>query len=343
MKNDLCRHRALREIGHTTEVGVLVLNSETHTLTELQAAWTNTLEPIYPTKPETSSELGDLGVLAVQTTKTQNSKSKIARPKVIIPSFPGTNSEYDSAKAFREAGADAEILVFRNLSAKHIEESLAALAAQIRSSQILMFPGGFSAGDEPDGSAKFIATIIRSPRVADAIMDLLKNRDGLILGICNGFQALVKTGLVPYGEIRDAHAEAPTLVHNSIGRHISCYARTRVVSQLSPWLADCELGDIHRLPLSHGEGKFYASEQVIAALAANGQIATQYCDADGVPSMDIAINPNGSLAAIEGITSPCGRVFGKMAHTERSGSKVAKNIPGEKHQPIFAAGVNYFK
>ncbi len=332
-----------QEIGHTTEVGVLVLNSETHTLTELQAAWTNTLEPIYPTKPETSSDLGDLGVLAVQTTKTQNSKSKIARPKVIIPSFPGTNSEYDSAKAFREAGADAEILVFRNLSAKHIEESLAALAAQIRQSQILMFPGGFSAGDEPDGSAKFIATIIRSPRVADAIMDLLKNRDGLILGICNGFQALVKTGLVPYGEIRDAHAEAPTLVHNSIGRHISCYARTRVVSQLSPWLADCEFGDIHRLPLSHGEGKFYASEQVIAALAANGQIATQYCDADGVPSMDIAINPNGSLAAIEGITSPCGRVFGKMAHTERSGSKVAKNIPGEKHQPIFAAGVNYFK
>ena len=332
-----------QEIGHTTEVGVLVLNSETHTLTELQAAWTNTLEPIYPTKPETSSELGDLGLLAVQTTKTQNSKSKIARPKVIIPSFPGTNSEYDSAKAFREAGADAEILVFRNLSAKHIEESLTALAAQIRSSQILMFPGGFSAGDEPDGSAKFIATIIRSPRVADAIMDLLKNRDGLILGICNGFQALVKTGLVPYGEIRDAHAEAPTLVHNSIGRHISCYARTRVVSQLSPWLADCELGDIHRLPLSHGEGKFYGSEQVIAALAANGQIATQYCDADGVPSMDIAINPNGSLAAIEGITSPCGRVFGKMAHTERSGSKVAKNIPGEKHQPIFAAGVNYFK
>ena len=332
-----------QEIGHTSEVGVLVLNSETHTLTELQAAWTNTLEPIYPTKPETSSELGDLGVLAVQTTKTQNSKSKIARPKVIIPSFPGTNSEYDSAKAFREAGADAEILVFRNLSAKHIEESLTALAAQIRSSQILMFPGGFSAGDEPDGSAKFIATIIRSPRVADAIMDLLKNRDGLILGICNGFQALVKTGLVPYGEIRDAHAEAPTLVHNSIGRHISCYARTRVVSQLSPWLADCELGDIHRLPLSHGEGKFYASEQVIAALAANGQIATQYCDADGVPSMDIAINPNGSLAAIEGISSPCGRVFGKMAHTERSGSKVAKNIPGEKHQPIFAAGINYFK
>jgi phosphoribosylformylglycinamidine synthase len=330
------------EIGHTTEVGTLVLNSEAHTLAELEDAWTRTLEPIYPTKPETSSELGDLGVLAVQTTKTQNSKSKIARPKVIIPSFPGTNSEYDSAKAFREAGADAEILVFRNLSAKHIEESLAALAAQIRQSQILMFPGGFSAGDEPDGSAKFIATIIRSPRVADAIMDLLKNRDGLILGICNGFQALVKTGLVPYGEIRDTHAEAPTLVHNSIGRHISCYARTRVVSQLSPWLANCEIGDIHRVPVSHGEGKFFASPEIIAALAQNGQIATQYCDADGAPSMDIAINPNGSLAAIEGITSPCGRVFGKMAHTERAGTQVAKNIPGDKHQPIFQAGVAYF-
>ena len=333
------------EIGHTTEVGTLVLNSEVHTLTELQDAWTSTLEPIYPTKPEIEEE--ELKIPEIpffssnQKSKINNHQSSI-RPRVVIPSFPGTNSEYDSAKAFREAGADAEILVFRNLSAKHIEESLAALAAQIRQSQILMFPGGFSAGDEPDGSAKFIATIIRSPRVADAIMDLLKNRDGLILGICNGFQALVKTGLVPYGEIRDAHADAPTLVHNSIGRHISCYARTRVVSQLSPWLADCEIGDIHRVPVSHGEGKFFASQEVIAGLAQNGQIATQYCDADGAPSMDIAINPNGSLAAIEGITSPCGRVFGKMAHTERSGTQVAKNIPGNKQQPIFTAGVSYF-
>jgi phosphoribosylformylglycinamidine synthase len=334
------------EIGHTTAVGTLVLNSEAHTLTELQDAWTSTLEPIYPTKPE---EIGDQRSKIVEAPLfSPNQKSKInnhqssIRPKVIIPSFPGTNSEYDSAKAFREAGADADILVFRNLTARHIEESIAALAAQIRQSQILMFPGGFSAGDEPDGSAKFIATIIRSPRVADAIMDLLKNRDGLILGICNGFQALVKTGLVPYGEIRDATADAPTLVHNSIGRHISCYARTRIVSTLSPWLANCELGDIHRVPVSHGEGKFFASEQVIATLAASGQIATQYCDAGGAPSMDIEINPNGSLAAIEGITSPCGRVFGKMAHTERAGSRVAKNIPGNKHQPIFTAGVGYF-
>jgi phosphoribosylformylglycinamidine synthase len=271
-----------------------------------------------------------------------NRKSTIVNPRVLIPAFPGTNSEYDSAKAFREAGADAEILVFRNLTARHIEESLEAFARQIRQSQILMFPGGFSAGDEPDGSAKFIATVIRNPRVADAIMDLLKNRDGLVLGICNGFQALIKTGLVPYGEIREPAAGAPTLVHNDIGRHISCYATTKVVSNSSPWLALCQPGDLHAIPLSHGEGKFHASPEVIAELARNGQIATQYVDASGQPSMDIDINPNGSLFAIEGITSPCGRVFGKMGHTERSGTRVAKNIPGEKHQPIFQAGVKWF-
>ena len=350
-------------IGTTTAEPTLILNGESHTLNDLQAAWESTLEPVYPTKPESPSSLGELGDLAVQisSSKIQNPKSKIAKPLVCIPTFPGTNSEYDSAKAFREAGADAEILVFRNLSARHIEESLTALAEKIRQSQILMFPGGFSAGDEPDGSAKFIATIIRSPRVADAIMDLLNHRDGLILGICNGFQALIKTGLVPYGQIvagtcspspSEAHPVAPlvphdpssrpTLVHNDIGRHISCYANTRIVSTLSPWLANSQVGDIHAIPLSHGEGKFFASPEVIANLATNGQIATQYCDASGAPSMDIAINPNGSLAAIEGITSPCGRVFGKMGHSERAGSKVAKNIPGNKHQPIFQAGVAYF-
>ncbi|MES2921871.1 MAG: phosphoribosylformylglycinamidine synthase [Verrucomicrobiota bacterium] len=330
-------------IGKTTVTAALTLNGDAHTLTELQDAWTATLEPIYPTREaieDRESEMIDVPLFS--SSPIHYPRSPISKPKVLIPSFPGTNSEYDSAKAFREAGADAEILAFRNLTAKHIEESLTALVARIRQSQILMFPGGFSAGDEPDGSAKFIATIIRSPRVADAIMDLLKNRDGLILGICNGFQALVKTGLVPFGEIRDAAADAPTLVHNSIGRHISCYARTRVVSSLSPWLASSEIGDIHRVPVSHGEGKFHASDAVIAELAKNGQITTQYCDADGVPSMDIAINPNGSLAAIEGISSPCGRVFGKMAHTERSGPQVAKNIPGDKQQPIISAGVGYF-
>ena len=331
-------------IGQTTDGPALVLNGESYSLADLQAAWTETLEPVYPTKPE----IVDRGLKIVDAPFFTSSTAHCSlltdhsRPKVIIPSFPGTNSEYDSAKAFREAGADAKILVFRNLTARHIEESLTSLAEKIRQSQILMFPGGFSAGDEPDGSAKFIATIIRSPRVADAIMDLLKNRDGLILGVCNGFQALIKTGLVPYGEIRESAADSPTLVHNDIGRHISCYANTHVVSTLSPWLSNTKCGDLHTVPVSHGEGKFYASPEVIADLAKSGQIATQYCDANGVPSMDITINPNGSLAAIEGITSPCGRVFGKMAHSERAGSLVAKNIPGNKHQPLFTAGVAYF-
>jgi phosphoribosylformylglycinamidine synthase len=331
------------EIGRTTDSASLTINEQSDDLTELQSAWTEPLEGVYPTRPP-QGEAVDAAIAfpLFHSTKTLQRKSMTAQAKVIIPSFPGTNSEYDSAKAFQEAGANAEILVFRNRSASDIEESLKALAVRIRESQILMFPGGFSAGDEPDGSAKFIATIIRSPRIADAIMDLLQNRDGLILGICNGFQALVKTGLVPYGEIRDASAEAPTLVHNQISRHISCYARTRVVSNLSPWLAGSTVGDIHRIPVSHGEGKFYASPTAIAELASKGQIATQYCDADGLPSMDITVNPNGSLAAIEGITSPCGRVFGKMAHTERAGSHVASNIPGNKIQPLFTAGVAYF-
>ncbi|MEO8617437.1 MAG: phosphoribosylformylglycinamidine synthase subunit PurQ, partial [Luteolibacter sp.] len=329
-------------IGQTTEQPTLILNGESHSLSDLQAAWEDTLEPVYPTKPEEAiiSPISPIGL--INPPQSSPPRQKLALPKVIIPSFPGTNSEYDSAKAFRQAGADAEIIVFRNLTAKHIDESINALAEQISKSQILMFPGGFSAGDEPDGSAKFIATIIRNPRVSDAIMDLLKNRDGLILGICNGFQALIKTGLVPYGEIREPQAEAPTLIHNSIGRHISCYANTRIVSTLSPWLANSKLGDIHSVPVSHGEGKFHASAEVIAALATSCQIATQYVDAAGAPSMDIAINPNGSLAAIEGITSPCGKVFGKMAHTERAGTSVAKNIPGNKHQPIFEAGVAWF-
>jgi phosphoribosylformylglycinamidine (FGAM) synthase-like enzyme/phosphoribosylformylglycinamidine (FGAM) synthase-like amidotransferase family enzyme len=332
-------------LGHTIAESALILNGESHDLTTLQAAWESTLEPVYPTKPE---QMVDCGSKIVDAPHSPSSTSHSAlptrhsKPKVLIPAFPGTNSEYDSAKAFREAGADAEILVFRNLTASHIEESLTTLAEKIRQSQILMFPGGFSAGDEPDGSAKFIATIIRSPRVADAIMDLLQNRDGLILGICNGFQALIKTGLVPYGQIREPSADSPTLVHNDIGRHISCYANTRIVSTLSPWLSNSKNGDIHAIPLSHGEGKFFASPEVIAGLAHKGQIATHYCDENGVSSMDIAINPNGSLFAIEGITSPCGRVFGKMGHTERSGTQVAKNIPGNKRQPIFEAGVRYF-
>jgi len=277
---------------------------------------------------------------AAESTKGKHSSAK---PRVIIPTFPGTNCEYDTAKAFNQAGARAEIQVFRNLTPQQVEESLKALADQIKQSQILMLPGGFSAGDEPAGSGKFIATILRNPEIADAVMDLLKNREGLILGICNGFQALVKTGLVPYGEIRDPQAGAPTLTHNDIGRHIARYATTRISSSLSPWLAGTEIGDLHNVPFSHGEGKFYATDEDIQKLAAAGQIATQYTDFDGVPTMDPEFNPNGSIHAIEGITSPCGRVLGKMGHTERRGPDVGQNISGNLHQPLFKAGVNYFK
>jgi phosphoribosylformylglycinamidine synthase len=333
---------ALVALGKTTANPQLTLNGISHPIDTLQAAWTGTLEPVYANKAPEEPATKSLELPAFKASKQSRSKNSTATPKVIIPAFPGTNSEYDSAKSFREAGGNPEILVFRNLSQQHISESLDALAAKIRESQILMFPGGFSAGDEPDGSAKFIATIIRSPKVAEAIMDLIHHRDGLILGICNGFQALIKTGLVPYGEIRTPTTDSPTLVHNTIGRHISQYVDTRVTSNQSPWLSLCNPGDIHTVPISHGEGRFFADDSTIKQLAANGQIATQYCDADGNPSMHNAINPNGSAFAIEGITSPCGRVFGKMAHSERAGKKVAKNIPGNKRQPIFEAGIRYF-
>jgi phosphoribosylformylglycinamidine synthase len=331
-----------RVIGTTTESETLTLNGETHALSDLQSAWQSTLEPVYPTKPEASpSQLVDLGVLAIQKSKINNRQSSI-QPRVLIPTFPGTNSEYDSARAFQRVGAETHIEVFRNLTAQHISESIAALADQIAKSQILFIPGGFSAGDEPDGSAKFIATILRNPRISDAISDLLENRDGLVLGICNGFQALIKTGLATHGRVIETDAESATLVHNDISRHISQYVHTRIASNSSPWLANMAVGEIHTVPVSHGEGKFFASAEAIAALAAHGQIATQYCDLSGAPTMEHPFNPNGSLGAIEGITSPCGRVFGKMAHSERFSENVAKNIPGHKAQPIFSAGVAYF-
>lgn len=335
--------QGLETIGRTTAAPVLQLKDRVFEVSELQSTWEQTLEPVYPTRPPLGEETLSMMGSTFSTATSSTAFHRHPEPKVLIPAFPGTNSEYDSAKAFQEAGGESEILVFRNQSAAQVDESLRALAQKIRESQILMFPGGFSAGDEPDGSAKFIATVIRNPRIADAIMHLIKERDGLVLGICNGFQALIKTGLVPYGEIRESRADSPTLVHNTIGRHISRYAQTRITSTLSPWFSSCSTGDLHTVPLSHGEGRFFASAEVVSSLSETGQIATQYVDREGAPSMSIAHNPNGSIAAIEGITSPCGRVLGKMGHTERAGEMVARNIPGNKIQPIFAAGVDYFR
>jgi phosphoribosylformylglycinamidine synthase len=330
------------EIGKTIADPCIQIGSESLPLNDLLETWRAPLEGIYRTRADSPHR-------GIETFRYSGGprigppRKGPARPLAIIPAFPGTNSEYDSARSIRDAGGEAEILIFRNLTSQAVDESLQALADAIRRAQILFIPGGFSAGDEPDGSGKFIATVLRSPLVRDAVMDLITGRDGLVLGICNGFQALIKTGLVPFGEIRDPEPDAPTLTFNDIGRHVSCYVTTRIASNLSPWLSQCSIDDLHRIPVSHGEGKFYASPDQIRELSANGQVATQYCDHDGNPSMDIPHNPNGSLFAIEGITSPCGRVLGKMAHTERRGTDIARNIPGEKYQPLFSSGVGYFQ
>jgi len=274
---------------------------------------------------------------------TQAPSTKVAKPRIFIPVFPGTNCEYDSAKAFEKAGGLVETLVIRNLTATDVEESIQEMVKKIKQAQIVMLPGGFSAGDEPDGSGKFIATMFRNPRINEAVAELMQQRDGLMLGICNGFQALIKLGLVPNGEIIDLTEDSPTLTYNKIGRHVSCMVETKVVSVLSPWFSGVKLGDIHTVPISHGEGRFVANQAVIQSLIAKGQIATQYVDLDGQPSNDVIYTPNGAYEAIEGITSPDGRILGKMAHSERSGLDIAKNVPGDKYQPIFTGGVNYFR
>ncbi len=327
-------------IGTTGGSGLMVNGIEI-TLSEALEAWRAPLERIFPTKArEEDAKLTDYlyGKKSIYV-----AKNKVARPKVFIPVFPGTNCEYDSARQFIKAGADPEVCVFNNLSQTNVEYSLKVFAKKIGESQMIMFPGGFSGGDEPDGSGKFIAAAFRNPQVKDAVMTLLKERDGLILGICNGFQALIKLGLVPYGEIRDMDSQCPTLTFNNIGRHVSQMVYTKVVSKLSPWFSKVQLGSIHTIPVSHGEGRFVASPELVDKLRENGQVATRYVDINGMPTHDIAFNPNGSIDAIEGITSPDGRVLGKMGHSERKGDFVAKNIIGDKDQFIFESGVEYFK
>ena len=329
------------KLGHTMAEPCIKICGENIPLDDIEKAWTAPLEGVFATK----AECENAGMKKFEYGERINIRPKttFAKPRVFIPAFPGTNCEYDSAKAFERAGADADVRIFRNLKPSHIAESIDSFADAINKAQIIMFPGGFSGGDEPDGSGKFIKAAFENEKVRTAVMELLNNRDGLILGICNGFQALIKLGLVPYGEIRKAESNSPTLTFNTIGRHMSRLAATRIASVKSPWLAGVEVGDIHQIAISHGEGRFVASPETIAEMEKNGQIATQYVDQNGEPTYDMPSNPNGSYYAIEGITSPDGRVFGKMGHSERFAANVFKNVPGNKDQKLFESGVKYFK
>jgi phosphoribosylformylglycinamidine synthase len=333
-----------KELGFTAAHRSICINGIQISLEEALNKWEEPLERIFPIKTgETAEQPVQYGYNIEIKVKAVSRGISNAKPRIFMPVFPGTNCEYDTAKAFERAGGIVDTFVIRNLSSAAIDYSIKKMAEKIGSSQIIMLPGGFSGGDEPDGSGKFIATALRNPYVKEAVMKLLKDRDGLILGICNGFQALVKLGLVPYGEIRDLDAGSPTLTFNNIGRHVSRMVYTKVVSNLSPWFNNLKTGDIHTIAVSHGEGRFIASKEDLAAMGRNGQIVTQYVDIDGNPTYDTRFNPNGSVHAIEGITSPDGRVLGKMGHSERIGTNVAKNVPGEKDQKIFEAGVAYFE
>ena len=328
-------------IGWTTGDGQITYGSETVSIEELYALNTGVLENVYPTKTRET----DASIPAFGSTGTVSLAPavKVAKPKVLIPVFPGTNCEYDSARAVMAAGGEADIVVIRNLTAEDVARSVETVASKIADSQMIFIPGGFSGGDEPDGSAKFITAFFRNPAIKEQVTRLLDDRDGLMCGICNGFQALIKLGLVPYGKIIDTDDTCPTLTFNTIGRHQSRIVRTRIASTKSPWLSLMHVGDIVNVPISHGEGRFFASEELALQLAANGQIATQYVDLKGEPTMDAAFNPNGSLFAIEGITSPDGRVFGKMGHSERFSNGCYKNVPGNYDIRMFEAAVKYFK
>lgn len=328
-------------LGKTISDKNILISEVVIDLEDAIKTWSEPLEDIFPTKLDCKkSEFEDY---KYENKNIIITKNKIAKPHILIPTFPGTNSEYDSAKVFEQAGGVAEIIPVRNLTSKMIEETIDELTESINKSQIVFIPGGFSAGDEPEGSGKFIAAIFRNPKIKDAVMNLLNNRDGLMLGICNGFQALIKLGLVPYGEIREIDETTPTLTFNKIGRHVSKIVYAKTVSNLSPWLANVEVGTVQAVPISHGEGRFVANTEWLNKLRASGQIATQYVDFTGNPTMDVFFNPNSSDFAIEGITSPDGRVFGKMGHNERLGKFVGQNIPGNKEIKLFQAGVEYFK
>ena len=329
-----------RKIGYTCQEPVIVLDDEKVSIAELYDINTAVLESVYPTK--TQETKAPVPVFNYEAKSYPAPAVKTARPRVLIPVFPGTNCEYDSARAVLAAGAEADIAVIRNLTAEDVARSIEDVAKRIGQSQMIFIPGGFSGGDEPDGSAKFITAFFRNPAVKEQVMKLLDDRDGLMCGICNGFQALIKLGLVPFGKIIDTDASCPTLTFNTIARHQSRIVRTRVASNKSPWLSLTQVGDIYNVPISHGEGKFLAREELVKRLAENGQIATQYVDLEGNPTMDAAFNPNGSVYAIEGITSPDGRVFGKMGHSERIGQGLYRNVPGEYDIQMFRAAVKYF-
>ena len=337
LSNDVLHY----DLGTVTNDAKITVNGKEIELSALLEKWTAPLEKVFPTKAEVPEIEVDVPLYSERNTSSPAIKT--AKPTVFIPVFPGTNCEVDTARAFEKAGANVEMLIVKNLSSNDIEETIDEMEKLIAKSQMIMLPGGFSGGDEPDGSGKFIATTFRNPRIAEQVNNLLKNRDGLMLGICNGFQALIKLGLVPYGEIRELKANDPTLTFNTIGRHISHMAYTRVTSVKSPWFANVNAGDVFAVPVSHGEGRFMADVETVKELAKNGQIATQYVDLAGNPSSDIEFNLNGSVCAIEGITSPDGRVLGKMGHSERKGENLYKNVPFAKDQQIFESGVKYFK
>ena len=339
--NHLLELPNVKVIGVTQAAPIIELEDQSVSLKEVQAAYEAPLNDIFPM--HAPNGVGEAVAYIHDQHAKPRSASLGAKPKVLIPVFPGTNCEFDSARAFERAGAEADIVVIRNQTPEQLKESIDVIKAKLAESQILMFPGGFSAGDEPDGSGKFMATLFRNPYLAEGLENLLYKQDGLVLGICNGFQALIKLGLLPGGHIETLTADHPTLTYNTIGRHLSRMVNTKIISTKSPWMCDAKAGEIYTVPISHGEGRFIASPQQVLEFNKTGQIATQYVDFDGIASMDSRFNPNQSVAAIEGIYSPDGRVFGKMAHSERCGAGISKNIPGQLEMPIFTSGVKYFK